>query len=105
MSEVVLAIDTSEPSSKTGGTVPAFCAPLCFLKINITDEGAKHPPPPHPVWVAPAEQPEGALDPLFCNPLVLVLQVTRAVKELNTPHRLILSGSPLQNNLRELPFL
>jgi SNF2 family DNA or RNA helicase len=28
--------------------------------------------------------------------------VTRAVKELNTPHRLILSGSPLQNNLREL---
>jgi DNA excision repair protein ERCC-6 len=24
------------------------------------------------------------------------------VKELNTPHRLILSGSPLQNNLREL---
>ncbi len=65
MSEFLLAIDTSEPSSKTGGTVPAFCAPLCFLKINITDEGAEHPPPPHPVWVAPTEQPEGALEPVL----------------------------------------
>ncbi|KAL1117403.1 hypothetical protein AAG570_004729 [Ranatra chinensis] len=29
-------------------------------------------------------------------------QVTLVAKEINTPHRLILSGSPLQNNLREL---
>ncbi|KAK3909425.1 DNA excision repair protein ERCC-6 [Frankliniella fusca] len=29
-------------------------------------------------------------------------QVTLAVKQLRTPHRLILSGSPLQNHLREL---
>ncbi|KAK6106483.1 SNF2 N-terminal domain family protein [Brugia pahangi] len=29
-------------------------------------------------------------------------QITLAVKEIRTPHRLILSGSPLQNSLREL---
>ncbi|CAG0886182.1 unnamed protein product [Cyprideis torosa] len=29
-------------------------------------------------------------------------QVTTAVKQFRTPHRLILSGSPLQNNLKEL---
>ncbi|XP_043228356.1 DNA excision repair protein ERCC-6-like isoform X1 [Amphibalanus amphitrite] len=29
-------------------------------------------------------------------------QVTLAVKQVRTPHRVILSGSPLQNNLREL---
>ncbi|KAL3990897.1 SNF2 N-terminal domain family protein [Acanthocheilonema viteae] len=29
-------------------------------------------------------------------------QITLAVKEVRTPHRLILSGSPLQNSLREL---
>ncbi|KAJ1527811.1 hypothetical protein ONE63_007757 [Megalurothrips usitatus] len=29
-------------------------------------------------------------------------QVTLAVKQLRTPHRLVLSGSPLQNHLREL---
>lgn len=29
-------------------------------------------------------------------------QVTLAVKQFHTPHRLILSGSPLQNNLKEL---
>ena len=29
-------------------------------------------------------------------------KVTLAVKQLATPHRLILSGSPLQNNLKEL---
>lgn len=34
------------------------------------------------------------LSPLF--------QVTLTVKQLRTPHRLILSGSPMQNNLQEL---
>jgi DNA excision repair protein ERCC-6 len=29
-------------------------------------------------------------------------KVTMSLKELRTPHRLLLSGSPLQNNLREL---
>lgn len=29
-------------------------------------------------------------------------RVTRAAKELCTPHRLLLTGSPMQNNLREL---
>lgn len=29
-------------------------------------------------------------------------QATLAVKQFRTPHRLILSGSPIQNNLREL---
>lgn len=31
-----------------------------------------------------------------------MLQVTLTAKQLKTPHRLILSGSPLQNNLEEL---
>jgi len=30
------------------------------------------------------------------------LQVSRAVKRLSTPHRLLLSGSPMQNSLKEL---
>jgi DNA excision repair protein ERCC-6 len=33
---------------------------------------------------------------------VFVIQVTLAVKQFRTPHRLILSGSPMQNNLKEL---
>jgi hypothetical protein len=82
-----------------------FVIHLSCTTGDTGSEGAEHPPPPHPLWVAPAEQPEGALDPPFCNPLVLVLQVTRALKELNTPNRLMLSGSPLQNNLRELWIL
>ncbi len=31
-----------------------------------------------------------------------IFQVTRAIKQIRTPHRLILSGSPLQNSLKEL---
>jgi DNA excision repair protein ERCC-6 len=30
------------------------------------------------------------------------VEVTMAVKEMRTPHRIILSGSPLQNSLKEL---
>lgn len=29
-------------------------------------------------------------------------KVTMTLKELKTPHRIILTGSPLQNNLKEL---
>ena len=34
--------------------------------------------------------------------LAFIFQVTLAVKQFRTPHRLILSGSPMQNNLKEL---
>src|SRR3954465_14293520 len=34
--------------------------------------------------------------------MVELLQITLAVKEVRTPHRLIMSGSPLQNSLKEL---
>lgn len=33
---------------------------------------------------------------------LFIVQVTLAVKQFRTPHRLILSGSPMQNNLKEL---
>lgn len=38
----------------------------------------------------------------FSTSVVLFAQVTLSVKQLKTPYRLILSGSPLQNNLEEL---
>jgi hypothetical protein len=49
------------------GTVKTFSLSQTYLVLQVTmgGEGVEHHPPPHPLWVAPAEQPEGALDPLF----------------------------------------